>query len=92
MRSHIACNIRRECHDPTDPTRAAGAALASRRAVSGPDCPDIAKDKDSIYYALTILLTVVVLAVNTWGLVALTMTALAMVPVIFVLLIAITQG
>jgi hypothetical protein len=33
-----------------------------------------------------------VLAVKTWGLVALALTALAAVPVMFVLLIALTQG
>ncbi|SEM75765.1 hypothetical protein SAMN05216227_100254 [Pseudorhodobacter antarcticus] len=53
---------------------------------------DIAKDKDSIYYALAIFVTLVVIAVKTWGLVALTMTALMLVPIMFVLFIAITQG
>lgn len=53
---------------------------------------DIAADKDSIYYALMIFVTVVVLAVKTWGLVALAMSALAMVPVMFVLLLMITRG
>ena len=53
---------------------------------------DIARDHDSIWYALVILLTVLVLAVKTWGIVALAMTALAAVPVIFVILIAITLG
>jgi hypothetical protein len=53
---------------------------------------DIARDPDSIWYALVILLTILILAVKTWGLVALTLTAVAMVPVMFVLLICITQG
>lgn len=53
---------------------------------------DLARDPDSILYALVILLTVLILAVMTWGLVALTLTAVALVPVIFVLLIAITRG
>jgi uncharacterized membrane protein len=53
---------------------------------------DLARDPDSILYALVILLTVLILAVTTWGLVALTLTAVALVPVIFVLLIAITRG
>lgn len=53
---------------------------------------DIARDPDSIWYALVILLTLLVLAVQTWGLVALSLTAVALVPVMFVLLIAITQG
>lgn len=53
---------------------------------------DIAKDRDAIYYAIVILITLVVLAVKTWGLVALAMSALAMVPVMFVLLIMISRG
>jgi hypothetical protein len=53
---------------------------------------DLQKDKDHIWYVLVILLTVLVLAIKTWGLVALAMTALAMVPVIFVLLLLITRG
>jgi hypothetical protein len=52
----------------------------------------IAKDVHVIFYLLTILLTLLVLAIKTWGLVALTLTALALVPVIFVLLVLITQG
>ncbi len=47
---------------------------------------------DTIYYLLVALLTLVVLAVKTWGVVALTMTALAMVPAVMVVLILITIG
>jgi hypothetical protein len=53
---------------------------------------DIAQDPDSIWYALVILLTILVLAVKTWGIMALSLAALAMVPVIFALLILITRG
>ena len=53
---------------------------------------DIARGPDNIRYALVILLTVLVPAVKTWGLVALSLTALAAVPMMFVLLIAITEG
>lgn len=49
-------------------------------------------EPDTIYYLLVALLTFVVLAVKTWGIVALTMTALAMVPVVMVVLILITVG
>ena len=63
-----------------------------RIPVIGALARDIARDPDTIFYVLVILLTLLVLAVMTWGLVALAMTALAMVPVIFVLLIAITRG
>ena len=52
----------------------------------------IARGPDNIRYALVILLTVLVAAVKTWGLVALALTALAAVPAMFVLLIAIPQG
>lgn len=63
-----------------------------RIPVFGPLARAIAQDPSTIFYLLVILLTLVVLAVKAWGLVALAMTALAMVPVMFVLLIAITQG
>lgn len=47
---------------------------------------------DTIYYLLVALLTLLVLAVMKWGIVALSMTALAMVPVMMVILILITVG
>lgn len=53
---------------------------------------DIARDRENIWYALVILLTVLVLAVQTWGVMALSMAALAAVPVMFVILILITLG
>jgi hypothetical protein len=51
---------------------------------------DIAKDVDAALYAVMIAVTLVILAVMTWGLPALVLTAIAMVPVIFVLLICVT--
>ncbi|GAB4389542.1 hypothetical protein [Albidovulum sp.] len=48
--------------------------------------------RDNLLYFLVICLTALVLAVKTWGLVALSLTALATVPVIFAVLIAITLG
>jgi len=60
--------------------------------VLGPIARDVTKSPDNIWYVLVILLTLLVLAVKAWGLVALSMTALAMVPVMFVLLILITRG
>ncbi|MCX8509194.1 MAG: hypothetical protein ORN49_10015 [Rhodobacteraceae bacterium] len=56
----------------------------ARDLVHGPE--------DTIWYELTILLTLLVLAVKSWGLVALAMTALALVPAMFVILIMITLG
>lgn len=53
---------------------------------------DIARCPDNIWYALVILLTLLVLAVKAWGLVALALGALAAVPLMFVVLIAITRG
>jgi Na+/alanine symporter len=43
----------------------------------------IGRDINLIFYILVILLTLLVFAVKTWGLVALTMAALPMVPVMF---------
>ncbi len=48
---------------------------------------DIGRDINLVFYLIVIALTVLVLAVKTWGIVALTMTALAMVPVMFALFI-----
>ncbi|MCR9110340.1 hypothetical protein [Marivita sp. XM-24bin2] len=47
---------------------------------------------DTIYYLLVALFTLLVLAVMQWGVVALTMTALALVPVVMLVLILITVG
>lgn len=51
---------------------------------------DIEREIDSVYYLIVILLTALVLAVQAWGLAALVVTAVAFVPVMFVLLIWIT--
>lgn len=49
-------------------------------------------EPDTIYYFLVIMLTLLVLAVMTWGIVALAMAALGMVPIVMVCLILITVG
>lgn len=51
---------------------------------------DIEREIDTVYYLIVIFLTAVVLAVQAWGLAALVVTAVSLVPVIFVLLIWIT--
>ncbi|MES2542792.1 MAG: hypothetical protein V4583_19785 [Pseudomonadota bacterium] len=50
---------------------------------------DVERDTSSIYYLLVIFLTAVVLGIQTFGLPALVLTALALVPVMFVLLVLI---
>ncbi|QLQ18109.1 MAG: hypothetical protein HZT43_04500 [Exiguobacterium profundum] len=52
---------------------------------------DIAQGVENVFYALVIALTALVLAVKAWGIVAITMTALALVPVMFLWLIAISR-
>lgn len=52
---------------------------------------DIEREIDTVYYLLVIFLTAVVLAVQTWGLPALVLTALALVPVMFVLLVILAR-
>lgn len=44
---------------------------------------DVSRDTNVIFYLLVIALTVLVLAVKTWGLAVLTLTALGMVPLMF---------
>jgi len=53
---------------------------------------DIERDQTTIYYLLVALLTVLVLCIKAWGVVALAMAALIMVPIMFICLIAITLG
>ena len=65
---------------------------AERLPIIGFIARDIARDINVVFYLLTIFVTLVVLAVKTWGVVALAMTALAFVPVMFVILICITLG
>jgi hypothetical protein len=65
-------------------------APAKPLPVLGHIARDISRDINVVFYLLTIALTVLVLAVKTWGLVALTLTAITMVPVVFVLLIWVT--
>ena len=44
---------------------------------------DISRDINMVFYGLIIAITALVLAVKTWGLVALTLTAVSLVPVMF---------
>ena len=53
---------------------------------------DIERDINMLFYLLVIFATALVLAVMTWGVMALTLVAVAFVPVYFVLLILITRG
>lgn len=59
--------------------------------VLGPVTRAVEQDNDLIWYVLVILITGLVLAVQTWGLVALTLTALAFVPVMLFVLIVIAR-
>ncbi len=65
--------------------------LARAIPVLGQVIRDIERDTNSIYYLLVILLTALVLAIQTWGLPALVLTALALVPAMFVLLVLIAR-
>lgn len=51
---------------------------------------DIGRDINVVFYLLAIFVTAVVLAVKTFGLAALVLTAVAAVPVVFVLLLWVT--
>ena len=53
---------------------------------------DIERDINMLFYLRVIFATALVLAVMTWGVMALTLVAVAFVPVYFVLLILITRG
>ncbi|HSF65167.1 MAG TPA: hypothetical protein VLA78_12305 [Paracoccaceae bacterium] len=53
---------------------------------------DMSKGVENVFAAILILVTCVVLAVNVWGIVALTLTAVMAVPVMFLILIRLTLG
>lgn len=69
-------------------------SLASRilhaTPVLGAIARDTARDISTIYYVMVILLTLLVLAIQTWGFAALVLSAVAFVPVMFAVLIWIT--
>ncbi len=65
--------------------------LARALPVVGRVIRDIEREVDTIYYLLVIVLTALVLAIQTWGLPALVLTALAAVPVMFVLLVILAR-
>lgn len=65
--------------------------LARALPIVGRIIRDIEREVDTVYYLLTIFLTAVVLSVQAWGLPALVLTALALVPVMFVLLILLAR-
>jgi hypothetical protein len=68
----------------------AKAGLLSRLPLVGPIARAVDQDINLIFYLLVIALTLLVLAVKLWGLVALTMVALAAVPCMFAFFIAIS--
>ena len=66
--------------------------LTHRLPVIGRILRELAREPDAIWYLLVGILSLLIIAAKTWGLVVLTMTALVMVPVMFVILILITRG
>jgi hypothetical protein len=64
--------------------------LMSRLPLIGPISRAVGRDIDLIFYLLVIALTVLVLAIKTWGIMVLTLTALALVPVMFIIFVWIT--
>ena len=77
----------------THATPDAPRGLFYRLPVLGWFARDLARDfHGNIWYFLLIVVTLLVLAVKTWGLVALGLTAVAATPVIFVVLLMLTDG
>ena len=67
-----------------------GSRILHATPVIGHIARDISRDISTIYYVLMILLTLLVLAIQTWGFAALVLSAVAFVPVMFCMLIWIT--
>lgn len=72
-------------------TPSAFGRFARATPIVGQVIRDVERDTSSIYYLLVIFLTAVVLGIQTFGLPALVLTALALVPVMFVLLVLIAR-
>ena len=53
---------------------------------------DLGRDEDAIWYLLVALVSLLIIGVKTWGLAVLAMSALALVPVMFAVLLLITRG
>jgi uncharacterized membrane protein len=75
---------------PVTPRKSLASRLIRGLPVIGQVIRDIERDPDTVFYLIVIVLTALVLAVEAWGLAALVVTAVALVPVIFALLIWIT--
>ncbi len=73
-------------------TRQRPEGLVFRLPLIGVIARDIAREPDSVFYLIVGILSLLIIATVTWGLPVLALSALAMVPVIFVLLLAVTRG
>lgn len=76
--------------DALAPTPGLAARLYYALPVIGPVSRAIGQDINLVFYVLVILLTAMVFAIKIWGIAALVVTYVALVPVIFALLIWIT--
>lgn len=65
--------------------------IVRRTPVLGRVIREVEREVDTVFYLITIFVTAVVLAVQTWGLPALVLTALALVPVMFVVLVILAR-
>lgn len=72
--------------------RPAPRGLIFRLPLIGIIARDIAREPESVFYLIVGLLSLLIIATVTWGLPVLALSALAMVPVIFTVLILITRG
>lgn len=77
-------------HETLTATRSPLSRLFRALPLVGRVIRDIERDIDTVHYLIVIALSALVLAVQVWGLPALVLTAVALVPVIFVLLIWVT--
>jgi hypothetical protein len=79
-----------ESFETLTPRKSRASPLLRNLPVVGRVIRDIEREVDTVFYLIVILLTALVLAVQAWGPAALVVTAVAIVPVIFALLIWIT--
>jgi hypothetical protein len=72
------------------PRKTLASRLIRSLPVIGRVIRDVEREIDTVFYLIVIVLTALVLAVQVWGPAALVVTAVALVPVIFAILIWIT--
>lgn len=75
---------------PSVPTQTLGQRILFGTPVIGRIAREVARDVNNLFYLVVVVLTLEILAVLTWGPVAITLTALGLVPLMFLFFVSIS--